>query len=354
MTKSKLTLIVDGNWLLMSRLPIINSRYADEATMMQEVKALMIKSINIVLKTFPAIDNIIFVSDGGSWRKEFPIPKSAKTKTGEAAVYKGNREKTDDIDWTMVFNEFNKFILDMRENGVAAFNEPGIEGDDWCWYWSTKLNEEGTNVIIWTEDRDITQLCNSNNDGCFTIVWNKRHGVMMKKDDDLTKFLLNPYFHANEAILNDIINHATGKEEVYPDRVRIDKIIRGDAGDNIMPIVTRMGKTGDRVYRPTEKQLPESLDIYSVDDIMTYIDDLLTSKQWLGKAQEDRDSIIEHFIYNRRMVVLDKSSYPDDILNTFKKYDTWFDEHDICGDVNKVEATVLAQKNSIQSILDEI
>ena len=30
MPKSKLTLIVDGNWLLMSRLSVLNNRYVDE------------------------------------------------------------------------------------------------------------------------------------------------------------------------------------------------------------------------------------------------------------------------------------------------------------------------------------
>ena len=111
MTKSKLTLIVDGNWLLMSRLPIINSRYADEATMMNEVKALMIKSINVVLRTFPSIDNVMFVSDGGSWRKDVPIPDFIHNKKGEVATYKGNREKSDDINWDLVFNEFNNFLF---------------------------------------------------------------------------------------------------------------------------------------------------------------------------------------------------------------------------------------------------
>ena len=65
MSKSKLTLVVDGNWLLMSRMSVLNARYADDEQMCKDLKIMMIKSINIVLRTFPAIDNIIFVSDGG-------------------------------------------------------------------------------------------------------------------------------------------------------------------------------------------------------------------------------------------------------------------------------------------------
>ena len=75
MTKSKLTLIVDGNWLLMSRLAVMNGRYPNMDELLRELKLLMIRSTNLVLKTFPLIDNIIFVADGGSWRnniKEVP------------------------------------------------------------------------------------------------------------------------------------------------------------------------------------------------------------------------------------------------------------------------------------------
>ena len=38
MPKSKLTLIVDGNWLLMSRLSVLNNRFVDELELNQELK----------------------------------------------------------------------------------------------------------------------------------------------------------------------------------------------------------------------------------------------------------------------------------------------------------------------------
>ena len=339
----------------MSRLPIVNARYADDATLMNEVKTMMIKSINVVLRTFPMIDNVLFVSDGGSWRKDIPVPQFIiDKKKGETAVYKGNRERTDDINWDLVFHEFNAFTDELVRAGISAFHENGIEGDDWCWYWSRKLNNEGTNVIIWTKDRDITQLCSSNHDGCFTVVWNKANGVFVKEDNDLTKFLLNPYFHANEAILNDIVARSADKIIVNPDAIRIDKIIRGDAGDNILPVMTRPSKSGDRVYRPSQKQLPESMDIYSPDDVTNWLDEILMSKQWNGTVNESRDEIIEHFKYNRKMVVLDESSYPENILETFHKYDDWMETHPLCTNIDKAEATIVAQKNNLQSILDEI
>ena len=57
--KSKLTLIIDGNWLLNSRMSHMIGKFANEKDMMLETKLLMIKSINKVLRLFPKIDNII-------------------------------------------------------------------------------------------------------------------------------------------------------------------------------------------------------------------------------------------------------------------------------------------------------
>ena len=51
--KSKLTLIVDGNWLLMSRLAVMNGRYPNIDELLRELKLLMVRSTNLVLKTFP-------------------------------------------------------------------------------------------------------------------------------------------------------------------------------------------------------------------------------------------------------------------------------------------------------------
>ena len=131
--KSKLTLIVDGNWLLMSRLSVLNNRYKDELELCQELKLLMLKSMEIVLRQFPSIDNIIFVSDGGSWRNKIQVPKFLE----EAGIeYKGNREKSDEINWELIFDEFEKFISVLSSTGITVSRENGIEGDDWCWYWS--------------------------------------------------------------------------------------------------------------------------------------------------------------------------------------------------------------------------
>lgn len=362
MTKSRLTLIIDGNWLMMSRLGVLNGRYADERTLMKELKLMMIKSINIVIRTFPMIDNIIFVSDGGSWRKDVSIPEYMKTISGDVVEYKGNREQTVDINWDMVFEEFNGFIDELQKSGIAAFHEPGIEGDDWCWYWSRQLNNNGTNVIIWTKDRDITQLVKTDSNGCFTIVWNKTDGVFISEEDDLTSFLLNPIYQQNDSILKDVINHSTKSVITSPQQIQIDKIIRGDKGDNIFPIMTKVTNgTSGRVYSVNKKNLPESLNIYDIDAVRCWVNEVMSMKSYAGKVKEPVEQIIDHFIYNRKLVVLDKPSYPEYILDIFNKYDNWFDEHDIQTNihlddsaVSSTESVLTAQHHNLTDVLNEI
>ena len=82
MKKNKCTLIIDGNWLLLSRFSVIGRGFEQDMPEQakehakNELHELMAKSISIVLNRFSIIDNIVLVTDGGSWRKQLPIPKA--------------------------------------------------------------------------------------------------------------------------------------------------------------------------------------------------------------------------------------------------------------------------------------
>ena len=117
LSKSKCTLVIDGNWLLMSRLSVLNNRYKDENELCQDLKLLMLKSISIVLKNFSVIDNIVFVSDGGSWRNKLEIPSFLAADNIE---YKGNRERSTDVNWDLVFSEFDNFVSVLSQNYLIS------------------------------------------------------------------------------------------------------------------------------------------------------------------------------------------------------------------------------------------
>lgn len=352
MPKSKLTLIVDGNWLLMSRLSVLNNRFADDYELNQELKLLMIKSINIVLKNFPDIDNVIFVADGGSWRNSLEIPEYLIKECEEEGVpvgYKENRVRSEDINWELLFKSYDEFISNLKECGITACQENNVEGDDWCYHWSTLLNSQETNCIIWTKDNDLKQLVHIDSNKCFTVWWNADNGLFIEDfPEENFNFLFNTEFNINE----DLLEHLKAKsKEVYKinkNDIIIDKIIRGDAGDNIYPIFIKKSKS--RKYRVSSKELDFSLNYKDKNAVHNYISNLINSKKYAGYVNKSLEDIEDHFNLNRRLVVLEKESYPQEILDIFDQYN----DYTISKDTSLAENKIQAESNKLKGILDII
>lgn len=349
--KSLLSLIVDGNWLLMSRLSILRMRIKDEDKLLKELKIMMIKSMNVMMRNFPQIDNVIFVADGGSWRNGVEIPAFLKK---DHVTYKGNREKDKDLDWDKVFATYDEFVNTLKESGICVSREKGVEGDDWCAYWSKTLNSKNTNVIIWSADRDLTQLVHIDpKTKCFTICWNKNYMTMelVEHNSDDMDFFFDFDNTVNQQLLENISIKAKDIHEIHPMDVVIDKIVRGDAGDNILPIVQKKGKSSDKLFRVAQKELDLSMDITRLDEITAWVDELLNKKTWQGKVDgKTEDQIVEHFEYNRRLVWLDPSSYPDDILEKMRSHHAENANNELSIAMQKIQA----EKNEVTDILEEI
>lgn len=349
MSKSNCTLLIDGNWLLMSRLSVLNNRYKDELELCQELKLLMLKSVNVVLRQFPIIDNIIFVSDGGSWRNNIDVPEFLQN---EGITYKGNREKSEDINWELVFGEFESLMSLLQSTGITVSKEGGIEGDDWCWYWSTKLNSENTNCIIWTKDKDLTQLVKTNSDNCFTAWWNKDSGAILQEvNEEEMDYLFNANFSDNEEIYKRFIQEAKQVTYINPKNIVIDKIVRGDMGDNIIPIIYKKSRSNpNKQFRVSVKDLDSSFDIHSETAVRQYIHNILESKSYQGKVDKNEEDIVQHFMYNTKLVELSEKNYPKDVLDLFAEHD----EYNISKDISIAQSQLQAKSNKIQNILDII
>lgn len=349
--KSLLSLIVDGNWLLMSRLSILRMRIKDEDKLLKELKIMMIKSMNVMMRNFPQIDNIIFVADGGSWRNGLEIPTFLKK---DHITYKGNREKDKDLDWDKVFATYDEFVNTLSECDICVSREKGVEGDDWCAYWSKTLNSKNTNVIIWSADRDLTQLVHIDpKTKCFTICWNKNYMTMelIEHNSDDMDFFFDFDNTVNQQLLENISIKAKDIHEIHPMDVVIDKIVRGDAGDNILPIVQKKGKSSDKLFRVAQKELDLSMDITRLDEITAWVEELLNKKTWQGKVDDKtEDQIVEHFEYNRRLVWLDPSSYPDEVLKKMRNHHV----ESPCNDLSIAMQKIQAEKNEVTDILEEI
>lgn len=348
MSKSKLTLIVDGNWLLMSRKSVMDSRFGSDEELIKELRFLMIKSLNIVLKTFPAIDNIMFVSDGGSWRVDYPKPSFIDEE------YKGNREPDPNTDWETIWAGYEHFLNVLKTTGINVYREKGIEGDDWCAYLSHKLNSEGTNCIIWTKDHDLIQLVRTNSDGCFTAWYESNTGIYIeKKDDDEIDFLFNSTYNENEEILKGIIKNSKTVNEINPSDIIIDKIIRGDAGDNIFPIILKRAKNAEstKKFKVAHKDIDFTLDYFNDDAIKSWINKIVNSNSYKDRIIGDKDenTIYEHFIYNRTLVALDNKIYPQYIMDKFNERTA---EYTCSTNITEAENILITEKNGDNDIFD--
>lgn len=361
---NNLTLVCDMNYVLMSRYSVVGgfSKGSPERILQSSqhnLTDMLARSINIMLNRFPCVDNVVLVGDGGSWRKQLPVPHQLRNVT-----YKGNREKQDDVDWDHVFKSLNDLMNNARGVGVTVSQTLSAEGDDWVWYWSRKLNSEGTNVLIWSIDRDLQQLVRRLPDGVFTAWYSDRSGLCLpsyyenSKEIDPVDYFMSP-IQLDADIIDNLKVNAGGKVTyVNPDEVVIEKVLCGDSGDNIKAVV-RFEK-GGRVYRFSEGDLKK----YQEHDIpMTTVADLkecrediadwiLSSKKFSPYKFKKKD-ILEMLDYNIKLVWLNEETIPGTVIQSMNEVE--YKKVDV--EALKRNYKVLAktqEDTNIESIFEEI
>ena len=328
-TKNKTTLIIDGNWLLMSRLGVMMGQFAKSLPKeyLEQAKSEIIdfvaQSINKAINFWgPNIDNIIMVQDGGSWRKYVKKPHLCDEE------YKGNRVPDMEVAWDYVWDALRTICNSLKENNITCITEKYIEGDDWCWYWSRYLNNEGINCIIWSSDADLKQLVQKK-DEAFTVWYNDKAGLVLPIDymHDEMDILMN--FEFIDPFVESITNKTNSVSYINPDSIVMSKVICGDAGDNIKSII-RLKKTSkngkEQVVRISPKEwesVRSSLCIENLDEFIekkyTIIKQLLTLKRFKN-CKDSIDDIGEVFDYNLILVRLDKTTIPLEYKNAMNKH----------------------------------
>lgn len=329
-----LTLIVDSNWLLMSRASILFKKFSKDEPQharqqaKNELQDLLARSINVVLNRFPVIDNIVLVKDGGSWRKNLTPPKTLTD-----VAYKGNRVMDNEIDWNSIYEALNNLIDKASNLGITVTQYSDIEGDDWIWYWTNRLNSEGENCLIWSSDNDLKQLININKDtNAYTAWYNDKQGLFLHDSindnyDPIDFFMRCDYVSPS---LEALKTKAGVVNFINPETIVIDKIICGDASDNIKPIIQY--KKNNRNQRITENdwsKISNRLNINSLNDLLGnkpyIIETIKRYKKW-----EDQDISIDHLSdmidYNTKLVCLNEDNIPRTLIQVmnqseYKKFD---------------------------------
>lgn len=331
MQNNKLTLVVDGNWLLMSRYFMKRDTFrmdlpdSVKENSSYQLADLMAQSISVILRQFRgSITNIIFVSDNRSWRKDYPMPSCIETTD----TYKGTRKNDETYDWKYIYKSISILSNNLKSIGVTTSNVYGVEGDDWCWWWSRKLNSEGTNVILWTSDEDIKQLIQEDEDtGAFTAWYEKSKGLVFNssmkpkkfddEDDELGSFMA-PIMPVNNIIKS--LSKTASISYVNPVNIINKKIYIGDQGDNILPIFTYSKKS--KTYKATQKDWSKLINFdtpgYIERDWYNNLPNLYNEIYKIKtKGDENNittcDDFVEHAVYNKKMVWLDESQIPREV-----------------------------------------
>lgn len=276
----KHTLIIDGNYFVHSRLFVLpraknEQLLGDRDGQEQFMRKLCIDFASEVRKMTPFIDQIVVAVDSKSWRKDlFPD-----------AEYKGTRVADNSVNWENVFSVYVEFQEILAKYGVIIHKVPGAEADDILFGWSTQLNNEGKNCIVWTGDRDLIQLVNYNEATDAYTMWyyNSQRkliafeGFQNLLDSAGTANLSNDdmlFNMASNEVMGDklkedfqawIVKNSVQIEEVNCDDFIFSKILQGDKSDNIKSVVTwtKATSTGSiRNYSITEKHALQVLEKY--------------------------------------------------------------------------------------------
>lgn len=358
MRTNKCTLLCDGNWLLLSRFSVIGKGFEMDMpviakeTAQKELEELMAKSISIILNRFPIIDNVILVTDGGSWRKQLAVPKSLKDTT-----YKGNRQQAKEHDWTYIYGALSNLSETCKSLGMTVSNHSSIEGDDWIWYWSRRLNADGISTIIWSSDNDLKQLLQTNANCSFTAWYNDRNGVWFDDSHneeivDELEFFMQP-IKVESPIVESLKQFSRSTSYMKPDSIIMEKIICGDAGDNIKSVAKVL--KGKKTYKVSPKMWEEiriSLNINTIKDFIDNKENIANQIISIPKfAESIYNEVLEMIEYNIKLVWLNEAVIPETIIMYMNQL-----EYKLI-DVNYIKSnykTLCKKHDDVEDVFEEI
>jgi len=287
MKLGKHTLLIDGNYFLHSRLFVLPRKKGSQLLATADEQASLMRKLCIDFasefrKMSGFIDQVVVTVDAKSWRKDlFP-----------EAAYKGTRTHDNSINWEGVFNVYSEWQNILAKKGVVIHQVSGAEADDLLFGWSTQLNNEGRNCIVWTGDRDLIQLVNYNKATDAYTLWyynSKRKLIAFEGFNEVlqhrsTNNMSNEELLFNmgsssalhdqmkENLTNWVDKNGVDIQEINCDDFIFTKILQGDKSDNIRSVVTwtKTAKSGKIInYSITEKNATKILNKYKEDGEFT-------------------------------------------------------------------------------------
>jgi hypothetical protein len=294
---------------------------------------MMIDFCSVVKSVSPIVNDIVFIKDSHSWRKELLLEHE----------YKGNRKKTqDDIDMLGFGEAVNNFTETLINFGIKVSQSERSEGDDLIYAWSSYLFDSGKSSLILSTDKDLNQLIKCVSDIHiiqYSPVSNKLY--VSKESNDIIKNISERKEIQMENLFDELFTisiendpfekfvNGTDVEEVYPEEIRFSKIIGGDVSDNIYPVYFKHGdgttkskglgpKTVKKIYDTFKGELGCEFDyhIYSNDDVMKMLCNIIYEIAKIKDDEFTKRMLFENIRTNTRLVALTDESIPADVINS--------------------------------------
>lgn len=358
-------LIIDGNYFSMRVLGQVNmgdsiNNLETEAEK-RNFKAALNNSLVNLYSTFNngqtnLIDNIIFVTDCGSWRKDiepfrpYYVEEDSSTLIGYKAQRKAKKDESP-INYDNFYALYSEFIESIKEQ-VIVFNINKLEGDDNIMLISDKLkNMSDTLGIVFATDGDLDQVVRDN---CIIMrnirskdAPNGEFVITLKMFGDLFEQTLeqkmlgssfnNKYFQDLFGIqIGCIDGNNKVKRELNrgislstPFRTALVKSVAGDKKDNIFSLISWEASTGTRSYSITEKYIEKALSAHGYALTESNCQKVLTSKENLTnlllslrevtkqKTNAPLEGLIAHLKHNLKVNMLTRNNVPEQYVAEF-------------------------------------
>ncbi len=300
-----------------------------------KLSPVLVDFVSIMRQLNPIINDVVFVEDSHSWRKEMLLQQE----------YKGNRKKSqDNIDRNGFSTVISNFTETLNSLGVKVSQVDRSEGDDLISAWCNVLFNDDISTLILSTDKDLTQLLKCVNDVHiiqYSAIQDKLY-VCPESKQEIDKMNNREITQENlfdELFTISIENNpfqnfvdSTCVEVVYPEYVRFTKIVGGDTSDNIFPVYYKPAtettrskglgiKTVDKIYNSFKNLLGCEFDyhIYSNDDAMKILCNTIYEVANIKDEEFTKRMLFENIKTNTSLVSLTTESIPTEVVDDMLK-----------------------------------
>lgn len=335
----RFTLIIDGHNFFFRSLWSCFRQGKNKVLMTQKdkdayEKKLMVDFCSTVKFISPIVNDVVFVMDSHSWRKDLLLQQE----------YKGNRKKIqDNIDKNGFVSVIVNFTETLKSLGVKVSQVERSEGDDLIYGWSDKLFHEGKSSLILSTDRDLNQLVKCV-DGVHIVQYSPMKEKLFVSNETNNAFLdMNKSSFTQENLFNEVFTISIENdpfekflenvsiEVVEPEKIRFSKIVGGDVSDNIYPVYYKSGngvtrskglgeKTVEKIYNEFKSRLGCEFNyhIYNQEDSMKLLCNVIYDVAKINDDEFTKRMLFENIKTNVSLVSLTDETIPDDVKENMK------------------------------------